>query len=59
MLTLINARDDDEFDNVIRNKGDCDIPWIESTYVNGDKEKLYKEPKGSRRIFKTHMTHQS
>ncbi len=58
LLSLINARDDEEF-NVVVDQSESKVPWIESVYVNGDLEKINADQPGSRRIFKTHMTHQT
>jgi len=58
ILRLINARDDEEFDDVAKIVVSDSVPWIESRFVDGDPEILNSEQPGSRRIFKTHMAAQ-
>jgi len=58
IIRLVNARDDEEFEQVVKIvDSDC-VPWIESRFVDGDPELLNAEQPGSRRIFKTHMAAQ-
>lgn len=58
ILRLINARDDEEFEQIVKVKDSDSVPWIESRFVDGDPEILNAEQPGSRRIFKTHMAAQ-
>jgi len=58
-LRLISARDDEEFQSVLAVKENHkQVPWVESRFVDGDAGVLQADQPGSRRIFKTHMTHQ-
>jgi len=58
IIRLINARDDEEFEEVAKVAASDSVPWIESRFVDGDPEILNADQPGSRRIFKTHMAAQ-
>lgn len=58
-MRLINARDDEEFEEVCRVPSNDSVPWIESRFVDGSPEVLNADQPGSRRLFKSHMAHRS
>jgi hypothetical protein len=58
IIRLINARDDEEFEQVVRVVNSDSVPWIESRFVDGNPDILNADQPGSRRIFKTHMAAQ-
>lgn len=58
ILRLVNARDDEEFEQVAEQVNSDLVPWVESRFVDGDPEVLSADQPGSRRIFKTHMAAQ-
>ena len=58
-MRLINARDDEEFEQVCAEPSSDGVPWIESRFVDGNPEVLNADQPGSRRLFKSHMVHRS
>lgn len=58
ILRLVNARDDEEFEQVAKTSTSDAVPWIESRFVDGNPDILNADQPGSRRIFKTHMAAQ-
>jgi len=58
IIRLLNARDADEFQDVVKEKSNANVPWVESVFVNGDAQLFAKDQPGSRRLFKSHMAHQ-